>query len=115
MQRQEKSQPSVWERIPRSFWYSVVFMGVYAAIYLVASEDWMKFSQLSSLSSQLVQNAGSIFVVSSVLTVLLSLVGIRKYPRKREEHSADLSLQRRFHVWLPLLFSTSLLLVTLGK
>src|ERR1700730_13801532 len=115
MQQQEKSQPSIWKRIPRSFWYSVVFMGIYVVIYLVASEDWMKFSEISSLSSQLVQNAGSIFVLSGVLTVLLSLVGITKYRRKREERSLDLPLQRRFHVWLPLLFSTSLLLLSLGN
>ncbi|HVB72897.1 MAG TPA: diguanylate cyclase [Ktedonobacteraceae bacterium] len=95
--------------IPRSFWYSVAFGGMYFLVY----GGWVILYESPSPSFQAVGSIGMLLAI--ILSFVLSWVGIKRHGGKRDGRSPRLPFQRRLHSWVPLIFSIALLFESLAN
>jgi diguanylate cyclase (GGDEF)-like protein/putative nucleotidyltransferase with HDIG domain len=94
--------------IPRFFWFSLVFAGAFVGIYA----GWSLRQNPSQPSSLLNSFAVALAAFTSFV---ISWIGVKRSPEKHRVDSSRLSLERRLHFWLPLVFGIALLFQALGN
>jgi two-component system cell cycle response regulator len=93
---------------PRSFWYSLAFVGVFLVIYLL-----MAFTKYASEANPVITDLA--MTLAPLASLVIAWTGVKRSLMQQNLAPEALSLQRRLRFWLPLVFSTALLFQTLGN
>ena len=109
MRKQVPARPTYVLRLPRSFWYSVVF----AIAYLAGFGIWILLQRPNSNMLPVGANIG--IALAALFGFMLSWIGARGRPEMRGTGTHFLWGRHRLQFWTPLLFSSALIFQVAGN